>query len=409
MKVQVGASSDRGQVRAENQDSFLLMDHAFVVADGMGGANGGATASKMAVEVFEATLGDGSGHLEVERALREANAAVHRLGQMDAHLKGMGTTFVGVVIDGENQDRLTLVNVGDSRAYILRGKEFIQLTLDHSWAEEMIRAGKVKESDPASISSRHVLTRVVGVAAEVDPDMWSIVVEAGDRLILCSDGVTNELADPEIATILSRGESAQATAEALVAGAVTAGGLDNATAVVIFVEGQKKEGDAQEGDAKVVKSPIPVVRVAPEIHEIRSFGTMATKNHQGPMLGAIPTPISKSYFRSLATAFRIFTFLVLFGLIVGLGVFGIKTYANGEYFVGVSSSNHVAVYQGRPGGILWFKPKIISTEPITTSSLSSAIVLKLQNGVVEPSFAAASQYVSNLKNLQASFESGGGG
>ncbi|MDA8277550.1 MAG: protein phosphatase 2C domain-containing protein [Actinomycetota bacterium] len=404
MKVQVGASSDRGQVRSENQDSFLITKHAFVVADGMGGANGGATASKMAVEVFEATLGDASGHSEVEHALREANAAVHHLAQTDSSLKGMGTTFVGVVIDGENQDQLTLINVGDSRAYILRGAEFIQLTLDHSWAEEMIRAGTVKDSDPASIASRHVLTRVVGVSSEVDPDMWSIVVEAGDRLILCSDGVTNELADPEIATILSHGENPQSTAEALVVGAVAAGGLDNATAIVIFVE-----GEAKRQESNVVTSPIPVVRVAPDVQELRSFGTMASKNHQGPMLGAIPTPISKSYFRSLATAFRIFTFLVLFGLIVGLGVFGIKTYANGEYYVGVNSTNHVAVYQGRPGGILWFKPKIVSTESITTSSLSSSIVLKLQNGVVEPSFAAANQYVNNLKNLQASFASGGGG
>lgn len=404
MKVQVGASSDRGQVRAENQDSYLLMDHAFVVADGMGGANGGATASKMAVEVFETSLGDASDHTEVERALREANAAVHRLSREDATLKGMGTTFVGVVIDGDNQDHLTLINVGDSRAYILRGSEFIQLTLDHSWAEEMIRAGKINESDPASIASRHVLTRVVGVASEVESDMWSIVVEAGDRLILCSDGVTNELADPEIATILAQGTTAQSTAEALVAGAVAAGGLDNATAVVIFVEGEVKHPDA-----KVIKSPIPVVRVAPAIHELRSIGTMAGGNHRGPMLGAIPTPISKSYFRSLATAFRIFTFLVLFGLIVGLGVFGIKTYANGEYFVGVNSTNHVAVYQGRPGGILWFKPKVVATESISTSSLSSAIVAKLQSGVVETSYAAAVQYVNNLKSLQSSFASGGGG
>lgn len=404
MKVQVGASSDRGQVRAENQDSYLIMGHAFVVADGMGGANGGATASKMAVEIFETSLGGASDYAEVERALREANAAVHRLSREDATLEGMGTTFVGVVIDGKNQDHLTLINVGDSRAYILRGTEFIQLTLDHSWAEEMIRAGKVKESDPASIVSRHVLTRVVGISSEVDPDMWSIVAEAGDRLILCSDGVTNELADPEIATILAQGDSAQSTAEALVASAVAVGGLDNATAVVIFVEGV-----VHHPDAKVIKSPIPVVRVAPDIRELRSIGTMVGRNHQGPILGAIPTPISKSYFRSLATAFRIFTFLLLFGLIVGLGVFGIKTYANGEYFVGVNSSNHVAVYEGRPGGILWFKPKVVSTEQIATSSLSTAIVSKLQIGVVETSYAAAIQYVNNLKSLQASFASGGGG
>ncbi|MDA8196922.1 MAG: protein phosphatase 2C domain-containing protein [Actinomycetota bacterium] len=404
MRVQVGAHSDRGQVRVENQDSFLVLDRAFVVADGMGGANGGATASKMAVEVFEEALGQGTSHFEVEKALREANSAIFRLSQTDSSLKGMGTTFVGVVMDDEKENQITLINVGDSRAYILRGTEFTQLTLDHSWAEEMIRAGKVKESDPASIASRHVLTRVVGVAPEVDPDMWSIVVEAGDRLVLCSDGVTNELADPEIATILTHGESAQSVAHALVSGAVAAGGLDNATAVVIFVDGEKKQGDL-----KVVSSPIPVVRVSPEIHELRTFGTLARKDHLGPMLGAIPTPISNSYFRSLATFFRIFIFLVMFGLIVGLGVFGIKTYANGEYFVGLSSTNHVVVYQGRPGGILWFKPKVVSTESIVTSSLSSAIVLKLQNGVVEPSFAAANQYVNNLKNLQASFAAGGGG
>lgn len=231
MRTSWGSASDRGRVRALNEDSMLAHPPVFLVADGMGGHEAGDVASRLAVEEFAQLAGltavdPADVHACFRRAAQRIRAAFER--------REGGTTVAGVAL-GEHDGlaHWLVFNVGDSRVYRWADGELTQLSVDHSVVQELVDSGVLTSAAAERHPERHVLTRALGTGADPEPDYWMLPARPGDRLLICSDGVTNELPAADLAQVLAGGGDGAATAAALVRLAVEAGGRDNATAVVV--------------------------------------------------------------------------------------------------------------------------------------------------------------------------------
>ncbi len=244
-----GSASDVGRVRNVNQDLPLERANLYAVADGMGGHVGGEVAARVAVETLEQAFERAPTVEGLLEAFSEANAAVWHESQVNVDLRGMGTTLTAVALVGGTggKDVLALANVGDSRAYLFSGGDITQITDDHSLAEERMRQGEMTEEEAAVHPQRHILTRALGVSSQVDADMWELGLRTGDRLLLCSDGLSNEVGSNEIAAILGEIDDPAEAAQRLVDAANGHGGADNITVVVVDVQvGEEGDGAASK-------------------------------------------------------------------------------------------------------------------------------------------------------------------
>ncbi len=231
-----GSATDTGLVRSVNQDLAIETANLFAVADGMGGHAGGEVAARMAVDAVTSAFSRQPTGAGLAEAVTEANTVVWQHSLENPELRGMGTTLTAVgLVNEDGRDVLALVNVGDSRSYRFHDGEITQLTTDHSLAEEMVRSGELTSGEAAVHPHRHILTRALGVSADVNVDLWRIQPVRGDRFLLCSDGLTNELDSDQISEVLSSVTDPGKAAELLVQAARTHGGSDNITAVVIDV------------------------------------------------------------------------------------------------------------------------------------------------------------------------------
>jgi serine/threonine protein phosphatase PrpC len=249
MTLDYAVRSDAGRVRENNEDSICLAPelNLFVLSDGMGGQACGEVASRLATETIVAKCRDGHGGAGVsvdgERvegasdtvnrladAVRAANLAVYQESQKSMELQGMGATVVAVWLTA---GRITVAHVGDSRAYRLRDGQFEQLTEDHSFVAEQVRRGAMTEQEAGTSKLQNVLTRALGVDESVPVDVDEQILLEGDTILLCSDGLTRELSDAQIAAVLGEADVAQQAVDKLVDLANQAGGEDNITAVVV--------------------------------------------------------------------------------------------------------------------------------------------------------------------------------
>ena len=225
-----GAATDVGKVRQGNEDSLLVAPPLFAVADGMGGAAGGEVASAIAVDVVRQRSANPSRLLG--GIVRDANRAILERARLDPSLRGMGTTLTLLHVDG---DVARLAHVGDSRAYLLRQGQLLRLTRDHTIVGELVRLGKLTEQAARAHPHRNMLANVLGGGARAEVEESTLRLEGGDRLLLCTDGVTNMISDAIIRDALARTPDPAAAATVLVAAANHAGGVDNSTAVVVDV------------------------------------------------------------------------------------------------------------------------------------------------------------------------------
>ncbi|MEP6853566.1 MAG: protein phosphatase 2C domain-containing protein [bacterium] len=235
MRFEWGAASDTGRERTSNEDSYLAGPTVFAVADGMGGHRGGEVASDIAVTVLQEL---GSAPLSDAGMLGKAVEAAHQrilaMGHERADLAGMGTTLTGVAAVGAGPEQHWAVfNVGDSRVYRRLGDELAQLTIDHSEVQELVDAGVLSPAEARIDLRRNVITRSLGNEPTPAPDVWELTPQVGEQFIVCSDGLTGELSDDEIAGVLAAARAPQQAADRLVAAAVSAGGHDNVTVVVV--------------------------------------------------------------------------------------------------------------------------------------------------------------------------------
>lgn len=308
--------SDTGRQRRANEDSYFVRAPLFVVADGMGGAQAGEVASQLAAEAFAHGLPDeGTSEQRLEQRVREANARIHTRQRGDSALHGMGTTITAAHLDGEE---LSLAHVGDSRAYLLRDGELTRLTRDHTLVEELVRRGELTEQEAAEHPQRSIITRALGPEAEVEIDLFTHRVRAGDVVLLCSDGLTGMIDEAEIQQILEREPSLADAGHALVEAANDAGGRDNITVVLFRLE------EVAAGNADRPASTARAPRTIPP------RGT--------PERAQAPLPRRVKIFAATAA------------VVIVVGVLGIAGWlaTRAVFFVGTNDQGMVTVYRGVP-------------------------------------------------------------
>jgi protein phosphatase len=228
--------TDTGHQRSTNEDAHLARSPIFVIADGMGGAQAGEVASRLAVEHFADGLPGASGEDARERlvlAVRQANTEIHALSEADALRAGMGTTLTAAYV---GPSEVSFAHVGDSRAYLLRDGELERITEDHSLVEELLRQGRLTEEEAEEHPQRSIITRALGPEPDVDVDTFAVEAADGDLYLICSDGLTSMISEATVAEILRGAPDLVSAAEQLIAAALDAGGRDNVTVVLFRVE-----------------------------------------------------------------------------------------------------------------------------------------------------------------------------
>jgi serine/threonine protein phosphatase PrpC len=227
--------SDLGRQRQGNEDSYYVRAPLFVVADGMGGAQAGEVASELAVRQFESGLPDGRAPGKaLAELIQAANAEIHTQARDDPDLAGMGTTVTAAYVDG---DTVVVAHVGDSRCYLLRDGDLIRLTRDHSLVGELVARGKLTEEQAESHPQRSVITRALGAYPEVEVDTEVFPARDGDVFLLCSDGLTGMVHEPQLKPLLEdRERSLEQIGRTLIAAANEAGGRDNITVILFRLE-----------------------------------------------------------------------------------------------------------------------------------------------------------------------------
>jgi PPM family protein phosphatase len=249
MKMEFSARTDRGRIRETNEDSLRYAPETdlFVLSDGMGGQASGEVASRLATETILAHcleaeenpalpfIGERLGGVSelsnrLASAVRVANGVVHQASQQNPEQQGMGATVVAAWF---KNDRLSLAHVGDSRVYRLRGEMLEQLTSDHSFVAEQVRRGLMTQEEAAQSQLQNVLMRALGVDPEVEPDVTEELVMDGDTILMCSDGLTRELSDSQIADVLGAEDDPEEAADRLIDLANQAGGGDNISVIVL--------------------------------------------------------------------------------------------------------------------------------------------------------------------------------
>jgi serine/threonine protein phosphatase PrpC len=314
------AGSDTGRQRRANEDSVLARSPLFVVADGMGGAQAGEVASKIAVEAFQHGLPEGS---EPERELADlaqaANSRIHELSHENAEQAGMGTTLTAVYV-GESD--IAIAHVGDSRAYCMRDGELLKLTDDHSLVVEH--------------PQRSVITRALGPEGTVEVDTRSFRARAGDVYLLCSDGLTTMLSEEEIASVLESRATLRDAGEALIAAANAAGGRDNITVVLLRVREVADGEDLVPVDEHVTMTGVPAVTMPPP-----------EQRRAPPRAPREPSPEAATQSRRpkrIRHAGAITVVLVLLGLVAVGAYIAIES----VYFIGTNGRGLVTLYRGLP-------------------------------------------------------------
>jgi protein phosphatase len=388
----------------------------FAVADGLGGHVGGEVASRTAVEVLRETFFQmGPSTSSLTRAVQQANEMVWERSHKEPGLRGMGTTLTVLALVSEEGEQLAVAHVGDSRAYLFREGQLTQLTHDHSLVEEMIRSGELTTEDAALHPHRHVVTRALGIEPVVDVDVRLLPPRPGDRVLLCSDGLINEIEEEEIAVALARISAPGQVAAELVRSARAHGGNDNITVVVVDVCDDTKTGPRPGRAATLAEPAAPQSALPPEApgggrdgHASHAAGNVSTLAPPADPLAVVvapplPEPLWEPPTPSVAMerpvrriTLRVVAFLVLLLVVLGAGVLAVWWYANDSYYVGLSG-NRVVIYQGRTGGLLWFKPHVAQQTAITAGEVPADRIANVQAGMGEPSLTAARRYVANLK------------
>ena len=331
MNIAVGVQTDVGRVRKGNEDSYLLEAPIYAVADGMGGHIAGDVASATAVSVISEAIG--SGRPEDGAALAgivsRANDAIWEKARSDPALRGMGTTCTLLMVDG---DVAHIAHVGDSRAYLLRDGLFRQLTEDHTLVERMVREGRLSAEEAANHPQRSIITRALGVDANVQVDVLEEPLAVGDRILITSDGLTSMVEPHAIASVLDAEEDPQAAAERLVEMANDAGGEDNVTVLVLHV-GKDGAGGPPRRDATEQKdgSPAPPPP-APARHDTEhgaesQVGTArASRRWVGPLVKT----------------------LAVVAVLAIAGFFAVRWVLANSWFVQLPEGGVVTIYEGIP-------------------------------------------------------------
>jgi serine/threonine protein phosphatase PrpC len=338
LHLRYAAVSDRGVVRQGNQDSVFAGCHFIAVADGMGGMAAGDLASAIVINTvarLDVPPPSDSVVDELADAVADANRAIRRCVADDPQKEGMGTTLTALWFDGE---WFNLVHIGDSRAYRLREGGFEQITVDDTYVQMLVDEGRITAEEAERHPQRSLLLRALG-ASEVEPAFQTIKGTAGDRLLLCSDGLSGPVSDADIARTLQSAESPQEAAESLVQQALDAGAPDNVTVLVADVV-EEHPGEQRQiiggaaADARLADSDTAVLRAVKDEEEGAEAEGGGAEDAEAP-------PRDRRRGRVWRT---VLACLIVLALAAGGGVWWIRT----QYFLGVSDAGNISVYRGLP-------------------------------------------------------------
>jgi protein phosphatase len=391
-KLLVGSATDVGLVRSNNQDQFLVSPGLYAVADGMGGHAAGEVASSTAIKALQAAFAAGGEHTAeaLESAARAANRAVWEQARTNRGMLGMGTTLVAlaVVEHGDGTNALAVAHIGDSRLYLLREGALKQLTVDHSLVQELVDDGRISPAQAAVHPQRHVLTRALGVEPTVQVDLIDVTPSYGDRYLLCSDGLPREASDDQIAAVLTRFSDPSEAAKELVTLANDRGGSDNVTAVVVDVLAN------EDSPETLIVVPGPATSSAPPKRRLASRNTR--QDGKAPTVtppGAGPgPPTERAVPVPRRVTGRVIAFAMALCIVIGGAIACLGWYARSAYFVTLSKGR-ITIFQGRPGGVLWFQPTLVQRTAYGPSDVLGYNLDPLASGVIEPSLADARSYV----------------
>ena len=264
-----GARSDVGLVRGHNEDSYLLQAPLFVVSDGMGGHAAGEVASSITVETVGGRAPATADDVLLGAAVEAANLSVIEAAEKGIGKPGMGCTATAVIIE---KNRLAVAHVGDSRAYVLRQGTLVRITHDHSYVEELVDSGQITADEARTHPSRSIITRALGSDPDMYADHFTLEVNDGDRIILCSDGLSSMVPDSEIESLAVSSVTPKQAADNLVAAALTAGGSDNVTVVVVDI---LNDGLAEEARRKLLRRAAGVTGVVVGVIAVVALIAMA--------------------------------------------------------------------------------------------------------------------------------------
>lgn len=343
-----GSRTDIGCVRDQNEDSLFVNPPLFVVADGMGGHAAGEIASEIAVRTISELAPDTADTEALSKAVEQANRNIINAPLSGNGREGMGTTCTAAILDGTH---LAIAQVGDSRAYLLHNGRLSQITRDHSLVANMVEAGQLTPDEARIHPNRSVITRALGNDPTTTPDLYEINVEEGDRLLLCTDGLSSMLEDDEIQAVMNRISDPQQCASMLVSGALVAGGLDNVTVVIVNVVGARAQAR------------------------------------------------KKMALRTRLTAFFI---IALLALCLGGAAWGGSAYLHHTAYLAASESGTVNVYRGVPGEVLGFSYSELVEEtdiPVSELPLSAAESISSEQGMRVNSVEEALEIVEEYKSL----------
>lgn len=436
------AATDIGLVRSNNEDAYLLAPPLFAVADGMGGHRGGEVASEEAIRTLsQEAAHDGD---SLVAAVHAANKAVYTRASNSPDLAGMGTTMTAMLATSGS---VQIVHVGDSRAYLLRDGRLRRVTQDHTVVDRLAREGKISAAEVGHHPQRSVLERALGVGPDVDVDVQLIDVHPGDRLLLCTDGLSSMISDGEIHSALEEEPDLKKASERLVAEALKAGGKDNVTAVIVDFPGE--DGPAPVDPNKTARYPVSsfTTQIPPEGRfgggpEGRPEGRRRVPPGGGGLLSspsmaptaAIPglargrggppgpgrpagpsasskvpprsrpdpgeQPSARLPRRSAGVRALIWVAVVVPLVVIGLlaGWFGLRS----SWYVGVSKG-YVAIFQGVPGSFAGIKmSSLASSTSVPTALLPQDYQRRVQQGITASGKQDAERIARNLRQLEAS-------
>jgi PPM family protein phosphatase len=343
--VEEAARTDTGQQRHANEDAYFARAPAYAVADGMGGAQAGEVAAKIATDAFETDLADsGPPSQRLERVATEANRRIFELARSDASRSGMGTTLTAALL---SDDEITIVHVGDSRAYLFRGGELRQLTRDHSLVEELRRQGRLTTEEAEDHPQRSIITRALGPEADVDLDLHTHQARSGDVFLLCSDGLTSMVKEERVHEILRGAESLRAAVDELVAEANRHGGRDNITAILFRLGSDDAESSAKRTELEDTRSDLAASEVAAALKGERRKPRRA----DGRRRTRPPVPVGPARRRRL----KVVAAVAVVAVVLAGAVIGARAGLRSIYFVGQDDRGLVTLYQGLPYELPGFK------------------------------------------------------
>ena len=362
--IRWGALSDTGSLRVQNEDAMLAQEGLFVVADGMGGHNAGEVASAMAIKILRSAQAKGiTDAKDLNTAIKEVNEQIFNAATDNSDQRGMGTTITALVItptnkQTDNSDKsATVANIGDSRTYLLRGGEFRQVSVDHSYVQELVSEGLITREEARTHIRRNIVTRALGIEPTVGVDTWTLPLIVGDRYVLCSDGLVDEVSDDDIEACLKINSDPQETAVELVAMANRNGGRDNITVIVVDVMADDKAPSSEDSDSTKPLS----IRYKP-----------ARKLIASGILAVVTT----------------------------LAIVLTMIYARSGYFVAFENETpdaRVLIYRGK--NLLWLEPVVAADSTLKKTNLSLVLAQEI---IAKPTFESATEaqsYVNQIREV----------